>query len=74
MLAIPAGRSWLSGSAALSGSMTYYGWRAMLAIAARRLWRPLAVPLEQARSHGSRWLRRDGAENQRILKKKTPTG
>ena len=33
-------------------AMTYFGCEAVLRIAARRRWRPLAVPAVQARSHG----------------------
>ena len=60
------------GSAALAGRMTYFRLRAVLAIPAGRLWRLLPAPAVQDRSHGSRWLHRDGTENQRIQKKKTP--
>ena len=54
-------------------SVTYFGCEAVLRIPSERLRRPLAVPLEQGRSHGGLWPRQDGEDGMAALKNKTPT-
>ena len=53
-------------------SLTYFRKRALLAFPAGRRWRLLAVPSEQARSHGSLWLRQDGRVDITIQIQRTP--
>ena len=53
--------------------MTCSGSQALLAIPAERLRRPLAVPSEQARSHGNLRLRRDGGGMTSLPKRKRAT-